>query len=30
MKIRIVKKPANHKPSGFCVDFVDGPPVDKR
>ena len=30
MKITIVKKPANKKPSGWCVDFVDSPPMEKR
>jgi hypothetical protein len=30
MKIKIVKKASNVKPSGFCVQFVDEPPMNKK
>lgn len=30
MKITIVKKPSNRKPTGYCVDFVDSPAMEKR
>jgi hypothetical protein len=30
MKIKVVKKAANAKPSGFCVVYVDDPPMSKR
>ena len=30
MKIKIVKKASNVKPSGFCVMFVDEPPMNKK
>jgi hypothetical protein len=30
MKITIVKKGSNVKPSGFCVSFVDEPPMNKK
>jgi len=30
MKIKVVKKAANVKPTGFCVAFVDDPPMNKK
>ena len=30
MKIQIVKKATNMKPSGICVSFVDEPPMNKK
>jgi hypothetical protein len=30
MKIKIVKKAAQVKPSGFCGSFVDDPPMNKK
>jgi len=30
MKITIVKKAAQVKPSGFCASFVDDPPMNKK
>lgn len=30
MKIKIVKKGSNVKPAGFCVSFVDEPPMNKK
>ena len=30
MKIKVVKKAANAKPSGFCIVFVDDPPMNKK
>ncbi len=30
MKIKIVKKASNVKPSGFCVNWVDEPPMNKK
>jgi hypothetical protein len=30
MKIKVVKKASNVKPSGFCVQFVDEPPMNKK
>jgi len=30
MKIKIVKKATNVKPSGFCVSFIDEPPMNKK
>jgi len=30
MKIKVVKKAANAKPSGFCIAFVDDPPMNKK
>jgi hypothetical protein len=30
MKIKIVKKATNVKPSGFCASFVDEPLLNKR
>ena len=30
MKIKVVKKASNVKPSGFCAAFVDDPPMNKK
>jgi hypothetical protein len=30
MKIRIIKKPANVKPSGYCAQLLDDPPMNKK
>jgi len=30
MKIKVIKKASNVKPSGFCSQYVDDPPVAKR
>jgi hypothetical protein len=30
MKIKIVKKASNVKPSGYCSSFVDEPPMNKK
>jgi hypothetical protein len=30
MKIKIVKKASNVKPSGYCGQFVDEPPMNKK
>ena len=30
MKIKIVKKASNVKPSGYCASWVDDPPMNKK
>jgi hypothetical protein len=30
MKIKIVKKASNVKPSGYCGQWVDEPPMNKK
>jgi hypothetical protein len=30
MKIKVVKKATNVKPSGFCGAWVDDPPMNKK
>jgi len=30
MKVKVVKKAANVKPSGFCSNYVDDPPMNKK
>ena len=30
MKIKVVKKASNVKPSGFCATWVDDPPMNKK
>ena len=30
MKIKIVKKAVQVKPSGFCASFIDDPPMNKK
>jgi hypothetical protein len=30
MKIKVVKKGSNKKPSGMCPTWVDAPPMEKR
>ena len=30
MKIKVIKKASNKKPSGYCISFVDDPPMNKK
>jgi hypothetical protein len=30
MKIKILKKATSRKPTGFCVQMVDDPPMNKK
>jgi len=30
MKIKVIKKATNKKPQGFCVTWVDEPPMNKK
>jgi hypothetical protein len=30
MKIKVVKKASNVKPSGWCGAFIDDPPMNKK
>jgi hypothetical protein len=30
MKIKVVKTATNKKPAGYCGDFVDEPPMNKK
>ena len=30
MKITIVKGSSNRKPSGFCAELIDDPPMNKK
>jgi len=30
MKIKVVKKASNVKPTGYCAAFVDDPPMNKK
>jgi hypothetical protein len=30
MKIKVIKKASNVKPTGFCAQFIDDPPLNKR
>jgi hypothetical protein len=30
MKIKVIKKAANAKPTGFCSMYVDDPPMNKK
>jgi len=30
MKIKVIKKAANVKPTGFCSMYVDDPPLNKK
>jgi hypothetical protein len=30
MKIKVIKKAAQVKPSGMCASFVDEPPMNKK
>ncbi len=30
MKIKVVKKASNVKPTGYCVAFIDDPPMNKK
>ena len=30
MKIKVLKKASNRKPSGYCSEFIDEPPMNKK
>jgi len=30
MKIKVIKKAASAKPSGYCVVWIDDPPMNKK
>jgi hypothetical protein len=30
MRIKIVKKATSKKPSGYCGEFIDEPPMNKK
>ena len=30
MKIKVIKKASSVKPTGFCSQFVDDPPMNKK
>jgi hypothetical protein len=30
MKIKVIKKASSRKPNGFCISFVDEPPMNKK
>jgi hypothetical protein len=30
MKIRVIKKAASAKPSGYCAQIIDDPPMNKK
>jgi hypothetical protein len=30
MKIKVVKKAANAKPTGYCASWIDDPPMTKK
>jgi len=30
MKIKVVKKASNVKPSGYCTNWIDEPPMNKK
>jgi hypothetical protein len=30
MKIRVIKKAASARPSGFCSQIIDDPPMNKK
>jgi hypothetical protein len=30
MKVKVIKKASNVKPTGFCAAFVDDPPMNKK
>ena len=30
MKIKVIKKASNVKPSGWCASFIDEPPMNKK
>ena len=30
MKIKVVKKASNMKPTGYCASWVDDPPMNKK
>jgi hypothetical protein len=30
MKIKVIKTASNKKPSGYCISYVDDPPMNKK
>jgi hypothetical protein len=30
MRIKVIKKATNVKPSGFCANWIDEPPMNKK
>ena len=30
MKIKVIKKASNAKPTGYCAQYVDEPPMNKK
>jgi len=30
MTIKVIKTASNVKPTGYCIQFVDDPPINKR
>ena len=30
MKIKVIKKASNVRPSGFCASWLDDPPMNKK
>jgi hypothetical protein len=30
MKIRVIKKASNARPSGYCTQIIDDPPMNKK
>lgn len=30
MKIKVIKKASNVKPIGYCVQWVDDPPINRK
>ena len=30
MKIKVIKKAANAKPTGYCIAWIDDPPMNKK
>jgi hypothetical protein len=30
MKIKVIKKASNVKPTGYCIQWVDDPPMNKK
>jgi len=30
MKIKVIKKASNVKPTGYCMQWIDDPPMNKK
>jgi hypothetical protein len=30
MKITVINKSSSRKPTGYCVEFIDAPPMNKK